>query len=261
MRNVYVILIGIAALVLISATAVAGEEMFQGFRVVNVIVNGQPLQSDVPAVNFFGRTVLPLRTVAEAAGMDVQWDLVSITATLTSRFTVDEFNGLQSENTRLSTELDAAKRDTDSANTKLATAQAEIKRLTATAPVLVNPTPDPIVQPALPLLKTAKEIEAYLQANYGTVDTAAGALTLTYKISGPNDYNWVPFDLASKALPGKKLHGGYYTSWYKYPTIREGYEARRYLSWQNYDGTALTNYADAELSAFWFNPYIDDVKY
>jgi len=51
---------------------------------VNVTVNGQPLQSDVkPFVNMDGRTMLPVRAIAEALGAQVQWDEATQTATLT----------------------------------------------------------------------------------------------------------------------------------------------------------------------------------
>jgi hypothetical protein len=51
---------------------------------VNVNVNGQPLRSDVkPFVNTDGRTMLPVRAIAEALGAQVQWDEATQTATLT----------------------------------------------------------------------------------------------------------------------------------------------------------------------------------
>lgn len=50
---------------------------------VNAMVNGQPLQSDVkPFVNADGRTMLPVRAIAEALGATVQWDEATQTATL-----------------------------------------------------------------------------------------------------------------------------------------------------------------------------------
>lgn len=51
---------------------------------VSVKVKGQPLQSDVkPFVNGDGRTMLPIRAIAEALGAQVQWDEATQTATLT----------------------------------------------------------------------------------------------------------------------------------------------------------------------------------
>lgn len=51
---------------------------------VSVMINGQPLQSDVkPFVNADGRTMLPIRAISEALGAQVQWDNTTQTATLT----------------------------------------------------------------------------------------------------------------------------------------------------------------------------------
>lgn len=40
---------------------------------VNVVVNGQALQSDQSAVIYNGRTMVPLRPIFEALGCDVEW--------------------------------------------------------------------------------------------------------------------------------------------------------------------------------------------
>lgn len=51
---------------------------------VNVVINGQPLVSDVkPIVNEDGRTMLPVGAIATALGAQVQWDGATQTATLT----------------------------------------------------------------------------------------------------------------------------------------------------------------------------------
>ena len=51
---------------------------------VSVMLNGQSLQSDVkPFINGDGRTMLPIRAIAEALGATVQWDADTQTATLT----------------------------------------------------------------------------------------------------------------------------------------------------------------------------------
>ncbi|MEQ8173966.1 MAG: stalk domain-containing protein [Syntrophomonadaceae bacterium] len=51
---------------------------------VNVVINGQPLVSDVkPIVNEDGRTMLPVGAIASALGAQVQWDPATQTATLT----------------------------------------------------------------------------------------------------------------------------------------------------------------------------------
>lgn len=300
----------VVAILVIASSAWAAQTMYQGFPVVNVVVDGKPLVTDVPAVNLNGRTVLPLRAVAELVGMDVKWDQSSSTATLTSRISLDRTRELETENTTLKRDLISAKADLENARLDLAAlqkqlkeAQAELTKLKQPQTAATTPTPTPPASEPT-AFKSVAELKTYLQTNYSVISTAAGNLALTYEIFGPNDYNWAPYDywvkmdwdpftffddlesrisitpemkvatitklkdhaklvydLTAKTLPGKKLLGGYYTSWYKYPTIREGFQSRRYLSWQNYDGDALTMYADAKLSTFRFDPNIDNTKY
>ena len=72
------------------------------------------------------------------------------------------------------------------------------------------------------------------------------------------------YSVAAEVFPGKKLHGQYYTSWYEYPTLQVGFEARRYLSWQNYDENLLGSgdpYARTSASTFRFVPLWDDYKF
>jgi hypothetical protein len=52
--------------------------------VVKVLVNGQAVESDVPAVVLDGRTLLPVRAVAQALGVSVSWDQGTYTATVTT---------------------------------------------------------------------------------------------------------------------------------------------------------------------------------
>lgn len=58
-------------------------------------------------------------------------------------------------------------------------------------------------------------------------------------------------------LPDKKLYGGYYDSWYRYPNLRVDLQARRYYSWTNYDVNA-DFYEDAKASYFRWYDLIDD---
>lgn len=71
------------SMLLFGATVWAGHQTFEGYRVIHVVVNGKSIQSDVPAINFNGRTMLPVRAVAEALGAEVGWDPATSTATLT----------------------------------------------------------------------------------------------------------------------------------------------------------------------------------
>jgi hypothetical protein len=61
---------------------VTGE--FAGLPKVGVIVNGKALHDYVPPVILNGRTLVPVRMVAEALGANVQWDAASGTVKITS---------------------------------------------------------------------------------------------------------------------------------------------------------------------------------
>lgn len=60
-------------------------EMFEGLPVVKVLLNGAPLKADVPPVVLAGRTLLPVRAIADAVGLDVKWDAATSTVLLTSK--------------------------------------------------------------------------------------------------------------------------------------------------------------------------------
>ena len=59
-------------------TAVHGT--FEGYPVIQVEVNGQKVEGDVPAVNLSDRTMVPLRFVSEAMGAVIGWDGETYTA-------------------------------------------------------------------------------------------------------------------------------------------------------------------------------------
>jgi len=54
------------------ASSVNGS--FEGFSIVNIFINGNKITGDVPAINFHGRTMVPVRLVSEELGANVQWD-------------------------------------------------------------------------------------------------------------------------------------------------------------------------------------------
>jgi len=72
---------------------------YKGLQVVGVLVNGQELKSDVPAVVMDDRTLLPVRAVAEALGAKVEWDEATYTAkvTLPRDVNQEEFEAWQQE--------------------------------------------------------------------------------------------------------------------------------------------------------------------
>lgn len=62
-----------------------------------------------------------------------------------------------------------------------------------------------------------------------------------------------------KEMPDKKFYGGYYDSWYRYPTLRVDLQTRRYFSWTNYDNSDFfAKYHDIKPSTFRWYDFIDD---
>ncbi len=83
-QTVFVVVL-LSLLVGLSSVAIAevkGNGLFQGFPIVNLEVNGKAVQSDVPAINFNGRTLVPFRAIGDAIGATVGWDGETQTASL-----------------------------------------------------------------------------------------------------------------------------------------------------------------------------------
>ena len=69
----------ISMVLLVCFTSSAGASTnihgyFEGYPIVRILVNGEIVESDVPAINFHGRTLVPIRFVSEALGAEVGWD-------------------------------------------------------------------------------------------------------------------------------------------------------------------------------------------
>lgn len=95
MRRWAIPLTALLLLLILSAPALAGE--YLGFPTANVIVNERPVESDVPALIIEGRTLLPVRAVAEALSCEVEWRDETKTALITgpvyySREKYEQFN-------------------------------------------------------------------------------------------------------------------------------------------------------------------------
>lgn len=62
------------------AASVNGD--YKGYPVVNVVVDGKKVESDVPAISLDGRTMVPVRFVSDALGADVAWDQKTYTVSI-----------------------------------------------------------------------------------------------------------------------------------------------------------------------------------
>lgn len=78
----YLILIAISALMASTVVSAETSTKYKGFDTVTVKVNGSTLKLDVPAIIMDGRTLLPLRKVAESMNSVVLWDASTKTASV-----------------------------------------------------------------------------------------------------------------------------------------------------------------------------------
>jgi hypothetical protein len=79
----------VALLVGVSSGVWAAGETYKGHRVVTLMLGEKKVESDVPAIIFDDRTLLPVRALTEALGNDVKWDGETYTATVLRRPALD----------------------------------------------------------------------------------------------------------------------------------------------------------------------------
>lgn len=78
------------------------------------------------------------------------------------------------------------------------------------------------------------------------------------------DFQKSIYSIASSTLPNAKIHGGFYDGFYRYPTIKVGYETTKALSWQNYEndrseyGWNLSGYEHSHITSFHWDSTYDD---
>lgn len=90
-REVYMrkFVLTILFLFLFSSVALGGSNIYEGFPVINVKVDGQLVKSDVPGISVNGTTLVPLRAISESMGSDVAYDSTTKTAIITSKQVVN----------------------------------------------------------------------------------------------------------------------------------------------------------------------------
>lgn len=63
---------------------------YNGYKIVKIIIDGEEVKSDVPAMIIDGRTMVPLRFVSESFGAEISWNSKTNTATITSKNAITE---------------------------------------------------------------------------------------------------------------------------------------------------------------------------
>lgn len=65
---------------------------YKGYPIVKLIVNGSEVKNDVPAINFNGVTLVPLRIISETLGVPVNWDSKQYAAIIGNNSTDDNLD-------------------------------------------------------------------------------------------------------------------------------------------------------------------------
>lgn len=118
MRKSILAVVLVAVVGLASAAAAAGET-FGGLPAVRVIVNGKAM--DMPGVIVEGRTMAPVRAVAESLGGTVSWDQATFTATILAPDVSQlqtEIAALKKENAELKARLQPAAPSAEQGSTR-----------------------------------------------------------------------------------------------------------------------------------------------
>lgn len=84
MKKKIVVLMGLFVFLLCGVAVADVNGYFSGYPIVNVKVNGETVTGDTPAINFNGRTMVPIKFVSEAMGARVAWDANTETAIITT---------------------------------------------------------------------------------------------------------------------------------------------------------------------------------
>jgi hypothetical protein len=79
LKKKLVVCVALLVVVFIGASVVYGQEA------IKLIVNGKEVKSDVPAQIIDGRTMVPVRFVAEELGSDVEWEADNNSVVITQK--------------------------------------------------------------------------------------------------------------------------------------------------------------------------------
>lgn len=137
--------------------------IYKGFPVVGIVVNDRELQPDVPAIVMDGRTLLPVRAVAEALGAKVEWDQSTYTVKVTLPKEINEeeflswrqelkdrFAPLWSEYTSLLEDFNRGSIDSPAFDEKMATLLPKVEELMRFSSSITSS--DPVIRESIQVI-------------------------------------------------------------------------------------------------------------
>lgn len=75
------------------------------------------------------------------------------------------------------------------------------------------------------------------------------------------NYQYNVATMAIKYFADKKIWGGYYDGWYKYPALRVDWQSESFDTWKNYDGNVTDGYYGSQLSGFQWDTSSDGYSF
>jgi hypothetical protein len=100
---VFLILLMLSLSVSASAQPISS---YKGFPIINIILNNQSIQSDIPGINVDGTTLVPLRVISENLGAKITWDSTTSTAMITNNPTKQVESHVFTEESKIYKTLD-----------------------------------------------------------------------------------------------------------------------------------------------------------
>lgn len=87
-KNLLIIIVTMVILATVGTAYSTVNGYFSGYPIVNIKVDGIDVKGDTPAINFNGRTMVPLGFVGKALGANIAWDAANETALISTGGTV-----------------------------------------------------------------------------------------------------------------------------------------------------------------------------
>lgn len=238
--------------------AVNMETIQVAFNSINLEVNGQPVSTQ--NILYEGTTYVPLRKAAEMLGKVVTWDGETRTAGINDAEPVSapESTPVPAPADALSPdELEQYLQDNFSEITftvETVKGSEEIKTNFEFS-ILENDS----LKKTYDYCVWAKfDRFFFTDIKYAWTYTESQCEVIKQKLK---EHQKAIADTVIQNFPNKKIDGSYFTAWYKYPTIEQGYESLTYYSWRNFgdpDYTADDVYNSTKISSFTWTPDGDD---
>ena len=203
-----------------------------------------------------GTTYLPIRKVCEALGVSIDWDsetnTVLITSSASNNQAANNSDNIQNKNdSNTSYDLSTTDGMADYINQEMGTISTPFGDFKAKVTISENTSS-----------MFPQDYEVRTECYFPWYDLKYSIKYTDEQkeeaISKLRSYQVDVYDLVSQYLPDKKLMGGYYLGYYKYPNTKVGYEATRVFYWRNFTDGITVTYPDTSITYFHFYNVFDD---